>query len=113
MTAEDPIGEEVSLLKRAEQAIRSREPQLALGLIEELDRRFARGKLLDERSAARVMANCLELEPEAARRAGETYLRNAPGHVYHERVRQLCGLGEVTPNVKTDTVENASGSSGD
>lgn len=113
VAAEDPIGEEVALLRRADQAIRSNEPQVALGLIQELDRRFAKGKLLDERTAARVMANCLELEPEAARRMGDAYLRKAPSHVYHERVRQMCGLVERTPNAKGNLDEKALSPSGD
>ncbi len=101
------------MLERVDQAIRSSEPQLALGLIRELDQRFPKGKLLDERAAARVMAQCLQLEPAAARQAGENYLRKAPGRAYHERVRQLCGLVEAVPNARTTAPEKVSGPSGD
>ncbi len=110
---EDSIAEEVSLLRRAERAIRSREPELALGFIQELDRRFPHGKLLDERSAARVLANCLELEPDAARRAGEDYLSRTRGHVYDERVRLLCGLDENAQSAKSGAGEKDSKASGD
>jgi hypothetical protein len=109
----DPIAEELALLRRAERAIRSKNALLAHGLLRELEQRFPKGKLIEERTAARVMANCQQLEPEAARRAGEAYLKQANSGVYRERVRQLCGLTEVAPNGKSEGAEKASVPSGD
>lgn len=111
--AADPIGEEVALLKRAERAIRYENALLALGLLRELDRRFPQGKLLDERAAARVMAQCLQLEPDAARAAGESYLRRASSNLYHDRVRRLCSVADAAPAEKDATPEKALTPSGD
>lgn len=109
----DPLGNEVALLSRAERAIRAKNPLLALGLLRELDQRYPKGKLLDERGAARVLAQCLQLAPDAARRAGEAYLRTAKSPLYHERVRQLCG--SVPPASPTENApkQKDSGTSGD
>jgi len=104
----DVLGQEVALLKRAEHAIRSGDALLSLGLLRELARRFPNGKLLAERNAAFVMANCLQLEP-----AGEAYLRQATNSVYHERVRQLCGLAAPAGLKNNKIGEKGSVSAGD
>lgn len=108
LAASDPIGDELALLKRAERAIRAQNSLLALGLLRELDQRFPRGKLLDERAAARVMAECQQQTPDLARRTGEAYLRGAKSGVYHERVRRLCGIAESTSNSKGVSAEKDS-----
>jgi hypothetical protein len=92
LAVSDPIADELALLKRAERAIRARDSLLALGLLRELEQRFPRGKLLAERAAARVMAECQQQPPDVARRTGEAYLRGANSGVYNERVRRLCGI---------------------
>jgi outer membrane protein assembly factor BamD (BamD/ComL family) len=78
-------------VQRAERAIRNRDPALALSLLGELDRQHPAALLGEERTAARVMANCQAQEPTASL-AAERFLRESPNSVYSDRVRALCGL---------------------
>jgi hypothetical protein len=86
------LTEELDLLRRAERTIRAGDAMVALGLLSELDARFPRGQLLEERAAARVMANCQLTDATSARSMGEAYLRAHSQSVYAARVRSLCHL---------------------
>jgi hypothetical protein len=92
-TRSDAFGRELALVRRAERAIRNRDPALALGLLDELDREHPNAQLAEERAAARVMARCQAEEPTAPLEAAR-FLRESPKSVYSERVRALCALGE-------------------
>jgi hypothetical protein len=92
----DPFADELSLLQRAERAIRSGEAPLAMSFLDELDRRFPQSTLSEERSAARVLAECALSAPDARRRA-ELFLRDREASVYSDRVRRLCELELSTP----------------
>jgi hypothetical protein len=89
----DAFERELALLQRAERALRSEDPALALSLLSELERDHPRAALAEERRAARVMANCQAREPTAPL-AAERFLREAPDSVYTDRVRTLCGLAD-------------------
>jgi hypothetical protein len=54
----DRLAEEVSLLSRAEMALHSGKPGVALDVLNEHERRFGNGLLREERVAARVQALC-------------------------------------------------------
>ena len=54
----DSLGEEVQILSRAERELHNGRPALALKALDEHQRRFASGALVQERSAARVQALC-------------------------------------------------------
>jgi hypothetical protein len=86
------IAEELELLKRAEHTLRQGNSHVALGLLEELDRRFPKGQLLEERTAARVMARCQLDDEERARARGNAYVLAHGQSVYSDRVRQMCHL---------------------
>lgn len=83
--------EELTLLRRAEHAIRSGEPDLALSFLDDLDRRHAETRFAEERAAARLMARCARGDAEAITGAAR-FLRSRPSSVYSERVRALCSL---------------------
>ena len=88
--------DELALLQRVERALRAKEAALALALLDELDRRHPRSTLLEERTAARVVAGCL-LPMASARRHGERtaadrFLSEQHASVYADRVRRACGL---------------------
>jgi hypothetical protein len=102
--AEDPLIEEMQLLKRAERAIRANNGLLALAMLRELEQRFPKGQLLEEREAARVMANCELNPPEMARDLGGRFVSRYPKSVYLERVRPLCKLSEAP--VQSDVTES-------
>jgi hypothetical protein len=84
-------AEELALLKRAEHAIRSGQPELALSLLDELERRYPRTRLEEERTAARLMARCARADANASADAAR-FLQNRPASVYSERVRAECAL---------------------
>ncbi len=86
---DNSLLEELDLLRRAERTIRAGNSLVALGLLRDLDERFPRGQLLEERTAARVMANCQLADVNAARAQGNAYLIAHPQSVYADRVR-LC-----------------------
>ncbi len=54
----DSLSEEVSILSRAETALHSGKPEVALRLLGEHERKFGNGQLREERIAARVQALC-------------------------------------------------------
>ncbi len=54
----DRLAEEVSLLSRAEMALHSGKPGVALDVLNEHERRFGNGLLREERIAARIQALC-------------------------------------------------------
>lgn len=87
----DPVAEELTLLSRAERAIRAGEPMLALSFLDELDARFPSSMLLEERLAARLLAECALSNPGSRRRA-ELFLSDRAASVYTDRVRRSCGL---------------------
>jgi hypothetical protein len=88
----DPQLEELALLQRAERAIRADRPQLALSFLDELEKRYPKSALIEERTAARVLADCASSEP-AARQRAESFLSARQASVYSDRVRRWCGLG--------------------
>jgi len=96
------LSEELELLRRAERTIRSGNSQVALGLLDELDARLPKGQLLEERTAARVMARCQLDSEDGARARGNAYLFAHGQSVYADRVRILCHL---------DSAKNAKDSS--
>jgi len=95
--AASSLLEELELLRRAERTIRSGNSQVALGLLRDLDQRFPKGQLVEERAAARVMANCQLADADAARTQGNAYLKAHPQSVYADRVRTLCQLDSEKP----------------
>lgn len=89
---DDAFYEELSLLQRAERAIRSNNPMVALALLGDLDEQYPRGKLLEERAAARVMAGCQQSLDANSQGAARRFLASRPQSVYAGRVQSLCAL---------------------
>ena len=88
-----PLAEEARLLKQAQQALRAGQPQAALTALAEHQRRFPRGQLALERSAARVTALCaLGRTPQAVSEA-RIFLQQHPQSGLSQQVRASCGLG--------------------
>jgi len=94
---DDAFYEELSLLQRAERAIRSNNPLLALSLLGDLDQQFPKGRLLEERAAARVMAGCQKSLDSASQRAARRFVGSRPQSVYAARVQTLCELAAKDP----------------
>jgi len=85
------LGDELALLQRAERAIRSGQPELALSFLDDLERRHPETQLGEERAAARLMARCARAEPGAMPEA-RAFLQARRASVYSDRLRALCGL---------------------
>jgi hypothetical protein len=95
LTAEP--NEELALLRRAERAVRTDNSALALALIAELEERYPRTSLLEERRAIELMAYCSAGASDAAPRT-QRFLREYPESAYAGRVRDLCpGAGAESP----------------
>jgi hypothetical protein len=80
---------ELELLERAERAIRADNVALALALLSELDARFPRSALREERQAIEVLAQCQAGSTDSAARA-ERFLRAHAQSVYAERIGEMC-----------------------
>jgi hypothetical protein len=89
---EAALDEEVRTLRRAERAVRERNPRLALVLLEELSQTSKGGRLLEERDAESIVARCM-LEPNGAAALGQAFEQAHPESVYLDRVRQSCRIG--------------------
>jgi len=85
----EPFDEELALLQRVERALRAKRSSVAVALLGELDERFPRTRLGEERQVARLIAECQLQLPEASQR-GERFLEERGASVYASRVRAAC-----------------------
>jgi hypothetical protein len=86
----DGLSEEVAILSRAETELHGGDLQRALKSLDEHERKFGRGALTEERTAARIQVLCAlgrsaEAEAELAR-----LVRMAPRSPHTARARQAC-----------------------
>jgi hypothetical protein len=88
--AEDGLREETAALRLAQQALREKDPEQALQLLDEQDRRFQTGLLPQERAAARIMALCQAGRVEEARTQASRFERQWPRSPLLGRVRSAC-----------------------
>jgi hypothetical protein len=92
--APNPLNDELALLRRVERALRNNEPALAVALLGELDQRFPASRLVEERLAARRIAECRLGEPGAMTRA-QAFLHEHSTSVYRQRVQLACVPAEA------------------
>lgn len=90
-TVADGLAEEVTLLSRATSQLRGGDAAGALAILEQHQRQFPSGRLLEERLSARIQALCAlgrhgEAQAELARLA-----RSAPRSPHVARARRACG----------------------
>ncbi|HYQ15375.1 MAG TPA: hypothetical protein VEQ58_06455 [Polyangiaceae bacterium] len=82
---------ELRALRRVERVLREHNPRLAVALLNELDREVPRGKLAEERDAARSIAACeLESAASVTARTASEFAERHPGSVYLPRVARAC-----------------------
>ena len=98
--AAQPIATAVlsDTVQRVERALRTGDPALALALLGELDERFPESRLVEERLAARHMADCRLEAPDAVARA-RRFLDEHPLSVYRQRLQLACALGGDNPGL--------------
>jgi hypothetical protein len=99
-------NDELSLLERAERAVRAHNPDLALALASELERRHPSTALDEERRAIELMALC-QSGSSRARRLGERFLQRYPESVYAARISTECG---PSPTIRsTSDIDDSEG----
>jgi hypothetical protein len=79
-------------LQRARRALGADNGRLALGIVQELEERFPKGVLMEERRATRVLSLCLLGRTDEARQFGREFLAQHASSVYAERVRASCAV---------------------
>jgi hypothetical protein len=84
------LQEELSYLRRAQNALGSGDPQRALGLVRSLDEQMPTGRMLPEREVTRILSLCALGAHEEARSRGRTFLQSYGETLYAERVRRSC-----------------------
>ncbi|RYZ01944.1 MAG: outer membrane protein assembly factor BamD [Myxococcales bacterium] len=84
------LQEEAALLADVQRALRSGQPQLALGKLDSYDRRFPGGVLRAEADAAKVFALCSSGRVEKARASAQRFVRRYPGSPAVARVQAAC-----------------------
>ena len=90
---ESSLSVEIAMLQRARRALNDENGRLALGIVLELDERFPKGVLVEERNATRILSLCQLERVGEAQRAAREFLDRYPASVYAERVRESCVAG--------------------
>lgn len=86
---ESTLTAELTLLAKAQKALRDRRARDALGIVAAHAARFPNGTLEEERTGIEAMARCMLDEPGAAAGA-RTFLAESPDSPLASRVRKVC-----------------------
>jgi outer membrane protein assembly factor BamD (BamD/ComL family) len=78
-------------------ALRAGNGRLAAALLDQLAEEFPAGALVQERTAARVLADCALGQVERAQSRAARFLARYPNSVHAERVRASCA-GNQAPS---------------
>jgi len=93
----DGLAEEVALLSRAETELHAGRPAKALLALAEHQRKFPRGALAEERTAARIQALCALGRNDEANAQLTKLLHISPNSAHEERARQACRDSRTSP----------------
>jgi len=93
----DSLAGEVALLSRAETELRAGRPGKALLALNEHQRKFPRGALAEERTAARIQALCALGRSDEADAQLKQLQHISPNSAHQERARQVCRDQRVAP----------------
>ncbi len=86
----DQVLAELALIQSIKEALDADQPRRALTLVDRHARSFARGTLIEEREALRVVALCAADDATRGLRAQHSFLRTYPRSAYADRVRGAC-----------------------
>jgi len=93
----DGLADEVALLSRAETELRAGRPAKALLALAEHQRKFPRGALAEERTAARIQALCALGRNDEANAQLRQLLHISPNSAHEGRARQACRDPQALP----------------
>jgi hypothetical protein len=96
------LQQALQYLRRAQAALREREPMRALAIIDDLDRRVPAAVLMEERQMTRVLAHCQGGQVDDARQIARALVAQHPDSVYLTRLQDAC-----VPDVAADALERA------
>ena len=88
----DPLAEEVAILSKATSALRAGSPTEGLRLLDEHQRRFPKGRLAEERRAARIQALCALGKLSAAEAELARLAQSSPRSPHLARAQRACGI---------------------
>lgn len=91
------MQEELSYLRRAQNALGSGDPRSALGLVKSLDEQMPSGRMLPEREVTRILSLCALGTHDEAKARGRAFLLTYGKTLYAERVRRSCAGETETP----------------
>ena len=89
---ESTLGEEVTLLRRAQRSLREGDPAGSLALLDWMKERYPSGTLAEERTVARVLALCGAGKATQAQALAKRFLAKHPGSVHAARLRASCAF---------------------
>jgi hypothetical protein len=89
-SSRDSLGQEVQILSRAERELHNGRPDLALKALDEHQRRFASGALVQERLAARVQALCALGRAQEAKAESIKLKRSSPNSPQAAQMSSPC-----------------------
>lgn len=90
--AVDPLVEEVAILSKATSALRAGNPAEGLRLLDEHQRKFPKGRLAEERRAARIQALCALGKLAAAEAELARLAQSSPRSPHLARAQRACGI---------------------
>ena len=90
--AVDPLAEEVAILSKATSALRAGNPAEGLRLLGEHQRKFPKGRLAEERRAARIQALCALGKLSAAEAELARLAQSSPRSPHLARAQRACGI---------------------
>jgi hypothetical protein len=102
--------EELTYLRRAQAALRKKEPALAFGLMQSLDGLNTAGALLSERAMTKVLALCLLDRVQEATEVARQLATAEGGGLYVDRISHSCAAATVSASGPTETVPAAEAS---
>jgi hypothetical protein len=89
----DSLAEEVALLSQASADLHAGRPTAALTVLDEHQRKFPHGGLVQERTSARIQALCALGRMTDAQAELARFARTSPNSPHLARTRKACGSG--------------------
>lgn len=86
------LAEETALLRRAQNALRRRDPRAALAALQEHAERYPDGTLRGDREAARLIAQCRLAPSSATRERASAFLARNRRSPYAARIQAACSI---------------------
>jgi outer membrane protein assembly factor BamD (BamD/ComL family) len=84
------VGDELEILRAAEERFHAGAPSQALALLDDHARRFPHGVLAEERRASRILALCQLGQVALATSEADSFVAQYPASPFVERVRRAC-----------------------